>query len=295
MTRYSLLLPVVLAGLVPTGSLHAGEAGIRAHYLHLQEADFGSAANLGAAEMSGREQGLSVLSPSFDLGSGGLAIGADYVYTHYTYTGVPTRNRDLHRLELPLVWSMGDTLAWKLVAAPTVATSSNVFKDLFSRATSDDVHLYGAATAERSSVSGWGWRAGAGYDDRFGDPQAYPVLAVLYRQPRFAVEFGWPQARLDWQAHERLLLRMEIAPAGEQWHVVSDERDGAEFDYTVEAWRAGITAEWTFAQRWRLAAQLGSEFDRHHDFEDDTGARIDADVDSAGFAAVEVRYRFEAD
>jgi len=289
MTRSSLLLPIVPVGLALTGPLHAGEAGIRAHYLHLPEA------NLGAAEMSGSEYGLSVLLPSFAPGAGELAIGADYVYTHFEYTGLPTRNRDLHRLELPLVWSVGDTLVWRLVTTPTVATSSNVFKDLFSRATSDDLHLYGGATVEHAPVSGWGWRAGAGYDDRFGDPQAYPVLAVLYRQPRFGVEFGWPQTRVDWRPHERLLLQMDIAPAGEQWHVVSDERDGAEFDYTVEAWRATLTAEWTFAQRWRLAAQLGSEFDRHHDFEDDTGARIDTDVDSTGFAAVAVRYEFEAD
>src|SRR5688572_24730850 len=160
MPRYSLLLPVVLLGLVPTGPLHAEEAGIRAHYLQLQDADFGASDNLGVAEMSGTEQGLSVLSPSFDVGSGGLAIGADYVYTHYSYTGVPTRNRDLHRFELPVVWRIGDTYAWKLVATPTVATSSNVFKDLFSRATSDDIHLYGDATVERAPASGWGWRAG---------------------------------------------------------------------------------------------------------------------------------------
>src|SRR5688572_21763528 len=118
MTRSSPLLSMFLLGLVPGGALHAEEAGIRAHYLHLQEA------NLGAAEMSGREQGLSVLSPSFTLGAGGLAIGADYVYTHYSYTGLPTRNRDLHRFELPLVWSMGDTFVWRLAATPTVATSS---------------------------------------------------------------------------------------------------------------------------------------------------------------------------
>jgi hypothetical protein len=31
----------------------------------------------------------------------------------------------------------------------------------------------------------------------------------------------------------------------------------------VEVWRVALTADWTFARRWRLAAQLGSEFDRH--------------------------------
>jgi hypothetical protein len=34
--------------------------------------------------------------------------------------------------------------------------------------------------------------------------------------------------------------------------------------------------------------QLGSEFDRHHDFEDDTGAGIDAVADE--FMATAVRY-----
>ena len=71
MARSSLLLPVALLGLVPGGSLHAGEAGIRAHYLHLQEA------NLGAAEMSGREKGLSILSQSLEIGKGEMEIGGE--------------------------------------------------------------------------------------------------------------------------------------------------------------------------------------------------------------------------
>ena len=96
-------------------------------------------------------------------------------------------------------------------------------------------------------------------------------------------------------AERRVACGSEIEPAGARWHVVSDERDGADFDYTVEAWRAAFTGRMAIRVAWRLAAQIGSEFDRHHDFEDDTGARIDVDAESTAFAAVAVRYEFEAD
>ena len=68
--------------------------------------------------------------------------------------------------------------------------------------------------------------------------------------------------------------------------------DNAEFDYVVEAWRATLSGRWTFAPHWHLAAQLGSEFDRHHDFEDDTGARVDEDAESTAFAALALSVTF---
>lgn len=291
MARLRLLLPVVLFGCAPTGMLHASDtAHVRAHYVHLDDARLGD-----DARMDGRETGLSLQTPAFDVFAGRFAVGADYVYTHYAYTDVASRDRDLHRLAVPLRWSAGDATVFRATLTPTVATSSNVMKDLFKRGTGEDVNVYGEATAERAPATGWGWRAGAGYDDRFGDPQAYPVLMALHRGERTSLQLGWPQTRIDWRAHERVWLGLNVAPAGGQWHVVSDERDGAEFDYTVEAWRAALTAQWTFAPGWSLAAQLGSEFDRHHDFEDDLGARLDVDAESTAFAEVEVRWQFGGD
>ncbi len=286
MARPRLLLIAAALGLAPMTPLHARDALVDLHYLKLDEAD------LGAARMDGFETGLRVHSPWFSLGNGRFGIGGDYLYTHYGYEGLPTRNRDLHRLAVPLDWSIGERTVVTVTATPTVATSSNVFKDLFSRGGSDDFNLYGAATVERAPDNGWGWRLGAGYDDRFGDPQAYPIATALYRQPQVELELGWPQLRTTWKPHERWHFGLHVAPAGARWHVVSDERDGADFDYTVEAWRASLNATWSFASRWQLALQLGSEFDRHHDFEDDTGARVDEDVGDAAFAAVAIRYRF---
>lgn len=286
MTRHRLLPLLAALGLAPEATAQPRDWGVEGHYLRLDEAD------LGDARMSGREQGLRAWTPSFAFAGGGFALGADYVYTHYSYTGLPTRDRDLHRLGLPLEWTSGTATTLTLAAIPTVASSSNVFKDLFSRGTSDDFNLYGRATVERAPADGWGWRLGAGYDDRFGDPKAYPIAALLYVSPAFAFELGWPQASVQWHPRETLRFDVQVEPAGARWHVVSDERGGADFDYTVEAWRASLGVDWEFAARWHLAGEVGSEFDRHHDFELDTGARIDIDADSAAFAAISLRCGF---
>lgn len=286
MDRHSILTLVAALGLAPDVAAQTREWGIEGHYLHLDEAA------LGDADLSGFETGLRAWTPSFDFAGGGFAAGVDYVYTHYSYDGLPTRNRDLHHLAVPLEWISTGATSVTLAAIPTVAASSNVFKDLFSRGSGDDFNLYARATVQRVANEGWGWKLGAGYDDRFGDPQAYPVAALLYARSSFELELGFPHAVAQWFVHETVRLGVEIEPAGARWHVVSDERDGAEFFYTVEAWRAALTADWKFAGGWTLAARLGSEFDRHHDFEDDTGARIDTDADSAAFAAMALRYGF---
>lgn len=283
MRRFRLL--AICIAIAPAAS-PAQDWSATGHYLRLTEAD------LGNARMSGREQGLQVTTPDFDALGGRFAIGAGYVYTHYSYTGLPTRDRDLHRLAVPLTWSNEGTVRLHVEATPTVATSSNIMKDLFSRAGSEDVNLYGRIVAERIPETGWGWRAGAGYDDRFGDPQAWPQLAALYRSPSIAIELGWPRTGVEWTPHPAWQFGLDVAPAGRFWHVVSDERGGAEFDYVVEAWRATLSGRWTFAPHWHLAAQLGSEFDRHHDFEDDTGARIDEDAESTAFVALALGMTF---
>ncbi len=278
------ILPLVAAlGLTPDAFAQLREGSVQAHYLHLDDA------RLGPASMSGFETGLRAWTPTFGAG---FAVGADYLYTHYEYEGLPTRDRDLHRLAIPLEWASQGATSVTITAIPTVATSSNIFKDLFSRSTGDDFQLYARATLERAADEGWGWRLGAAYDDSFGDPKAYPIAAMTYAASSFALELGWPRASAHWRPNHAWRLGIEVEPAGARWHVVSDERDGADFDYTVEAWRAALTADWRFASQWGVAAQVGSEFDRHHDFEDDTGARIDVGAESTAFAAFALRFDF---
>lgn len=262
------------------------QARLELHHLEIAEADFGD------ARLAGREDGLRLRSPDFAVARGQLSVGADYTYAHYGYTGLATRNRDLHRLRLPLTWTGGTDLRTRLSLVPTVAASSNVFKDLFNRGGSDDLAWYGQGTIERAPAQGWGWRAGAAYDDAFGDPRAYPVLTLLRSSERFMLELGWPRTHLSWQLRPHWRLSLDLAPAGGRWHVISDERNGAAFFYTSEAWRGSLGAEWRFAPRWRLDARIGIEFDRQHGFEDDTGRRIDRSVDAAGLFGLGVYYRF---
>lgn len=264
----------------------AAQAGVELHHGAVAEADFGD------ATLSERVDGLRLLAPAFGLFQGRATIGADYDYTHYAYTGLPTRNRDLHRLALPLQWRRDGAYAVRLTLAPTVATSSNVFKDLSSRGSGDDIALYGAATVERPLSGGWGWRAGAGYDDRFGDPRAYPLLALLYRGARTDLVLGWPRSEAGWRPHPQWRLRLQLAPAGQRWHVVSDERDGAEFFYVSEAWHGTLGLDWHPGGHWRLRLEAGYAFDRRHDLVDDTGARIDRRVDPAATYALSLRYGF---
>ena len=279
------LLGLVAALAAGPGAAHA-QAAIELRHVTIEKADFGD------ARLGGLEEGLLLRTPEFDVAQGRLDFAADYTYTHYDYSGLATRDRDLHRLELPLTWTGGGDVHARLGLVPTVAASSNVFKDLFSRGGSDDYSLYGHASVERTPQQGWGWRAGAAYDDAFGDRRVYPLLSLLRRDGAVTFELGWPRTHLDWQANAHLRLAFDVFPAGGRWHVVSDERDGAEFFYTTEAWRGSFALQWLITPHWQLDAVVGYEFDRHHEFEDDTGALIDRDVDSAALYGLNLYFRF---
>ncbi len=283
--RFAGLPAVMLIALASSPA--QGQGVIELSHVTLADADFGSAAELG-----GREDGLLLRSPTFDVAGGNLDVAADYTYTHYDYRGLATRDRDLHRLELPLTWTGASATHARFAVIPVAAASSNVFKDLFSRGGSNDFSLYGNASIERLPGGGWGWRAGVAYDDSFGDERAYPVLALLRNGEAFTLEVGWPRTRVDWQVHPSVKLGLDIAPAGGRWHVVSDERDGAEFFYTSQAWRTQLLAQWAITPNWLLDAIVGYEFDRSHEFEDDNGLRIDEDVDSTILYGVNLAYRF---
>lgn len=206
----------------------------------------------------------------------GIEWRLDYGYRRFEYQGVDSRDRDLHRLALALKWEdESGPLRRTLELRPLIATSSNVMKDFVSRGSADDLMLHGAALLERGARAGWGWRLGLARDDALGALRVYPVAAATWASGAYRVELGWPVARLDWQPASSIALGAGVAPAGNRWHVVSDERGGAEFYYELEAWRAGLDGQWRFGSGWALTAQAGLEFERRHRFEDDTGMRID--------------------
>jgi hypothetical protein len=250
-------------------------------------------ADFGDARLSGTEYRVAVRGASPAAGDGGFRWALDYAYQRYEYSGLPSRNRDLHRLELPLAWQVDAPLSWAVELRPVVASSSNVFKEIWSRGTSDDLMWHGQAWLGRPPVGkGWGWQLGGARDDAFGRERVYPLAALLRQHAGVRIELGWPVTRAMHEAGRGIEVGGEVAPAGARWHVVSDERDGASFGYEVRTWRASGILRWRGANGFALTTRLGLEFDRRHRLEDDMGATVNRAVDEAGYFELSAGYRW---
>jgi hypothetical protein len=228
---------------------------------------------------------------NFDVGKVDLDLGADYQYTRYEYTGIDGRNRDLHRLQLPV----GMTYAmkkWRIdgFIAPGVSTSSNVMKDLFDKGNGDDLIVTARFEGTRPTGRNLHWLVGLAYDRAFGRSLAYPVFGVLYRPGESTqLRLIFPDPAIEYAATSRQHWSLRLFPAGHEWHVLSEELND-EFDYEVEAWRAQLTWSLDFRNRVRLDLSAGYEFGRHHEFIDDRGRTIDADAEDQFLFAVGLRF-----
>lgn len=244
-------------------------------------------AALGADQVSARDQRAAVLWQG-----AGLHWRYDYSYRRFEHQRASGRDRDnLHRMSLEARWQGEGALQPALTLRPVIATSSNVMKDFVARGSGDDWMLHAAASVN-IETSRLHWQLGVAHDDSFGRLRAYPRAVLLLAGAAWRAELGWPSTRFDLQATPQLALGASLSPAGSRWHVVSDARGGAEFDYVVRAWRAGLHARWQPAGGWTLQAQAGIEFDRRLQFESDAGARIDADAADAPFAGLALAYRW---
>jgi hypothetical protein len=259
--------------------------GVAAHGVDVREAAFGD------ARIRERETGFSLWSPEFAFDPFAFRMAANYAYTRYEFQGVPTRDRDLHQLHVPLQWR-GDDSHWRVVLTPVIAASSNVFKDLLERASGDDFDLYGRWQVERWTDTALGWQVALVRDAAFGAPRLYPAAALLWRGEHVSAALGLPESSVRWNPRGNLALGAAVFPIGGRWHVVSDERGGAEFDYLARAWRGAVTADWSPWPRLKVSVQAGVEFARHYQFEDDTGARVDRDAGSAGYLRLALSFGY---
>jgi hypothetical protein len=286
--RAAVMTACLLLGSFGTSfSALAGEAegpASAAHHLRTADVGFGD-----DARIRERQTGLSAWSPERGLDRTLFRVGFDYAYTRFAFEGLPTRARDLHHLYLPLAWRDRED-RWLVVAAPVVATSSNVFKDFLDRGTSDDVDLHLRLQLQRWHRPDFGWQVALVRDSVFGRPRFHPAASLLWRSPSVQAMLGLPMSRIDWQVRRDLALGAALFPAGGSWHVVSDERGGAAFDYRARAWRAALTADWRPWRALRASAQAGVAFRRHYRFEDDTGALIDRDAGSAPYWRVALQW-----
>ena len=241
------------------------------------------------AEVTGKEHQATLGLFRFTAGDTTFDLGLDYQYTHYDYTNVSSRDRDLHRLQVPILFHsrIGDGSLQGFVA-PGISTSSNVFKDFLNRGSSDD--LFATARGAFHKKRGTGeWFVGIAYDRSFGEPTVYPVAGIeLDLSDALRLRLAFPDPAVEWPISERQTLEARIFPAGHQWRVVSDDFTRS-FDYRVEAIRAEVNWNLRIWRQLSIDLALGYDTARKHRFEDDQGLPLDSGVASEWIAAVGFR------
>lgn len=238
-----------------------------------------------------RETSLVASFGAFALAGQRIAVGFDYVYTRHEYGGIASRDRDLHRLQLPLLWTgeRGDW-QWRMQAAPGVATSSNVFKEFWRRGSQEDYLLTGFVDAKRPLLASTALSLGAGFDRRFGEPRWYPMLGLaLTPSDRLTLTLAWPRTEASFRASDRHRLKLNIEPAGHEWHVVADDF-ASTFPYRSEAWRVQLSWRMELNESVWLDIAGGIDAAQSLDFRDDLGAPVVRDVDDAAFFRLGVGY-----
>ena len=249
----------------------------------------------GAASVRTDEYGLAFGLRNLRRGSAALDIGVDYVYTHLAFDDVPSRNRDVHKLQFPMRFVI-DSGRRELrgYVAPGIATSSNVFKDLLNRGGGEDLTIAGkieiGGARDRHS-----WFAGAAYDQAFGGPRLYPVVGIdALPNDDLRIRVAFPDSGVWYRLSHRHALSTRVFPSGDRWRVVTDDFS-ADFDLRREEWRLQLT--WSFSAAPFLALDLstGKAFDRQLILDDRDGNRIEAPVASELFTEIGFRLGDVAD
>jgi hypothetical protein len=249
-------------------------------------------AETSTAKLEGKETRFAAGFACFGAPHRRFDVGLDYQYTRYLYDGIDSRNRDLHRAQLPLGLRAA-TDRWHLDAhvAPGFAISSNVLKKFFDRISSDNIFATAGVEATYDYGPAMRLLVGANWDRAFGRPRIYPVAGFDYRPSRrMHARIALPDSSLGFALTDRQRLAFRIYPAGFEWHVLDDDLV-TEFEYRVEAWRADLAWMLETVGNLFLDLAVGYEFGRRHEFIDREGARIEQDLDDAVTISVGLRWR----
>jgi len=293
-TRRHRLRPII--GLLALAGLQTGAAsddrpctyGAFNYALIGEEAFAGTS----TAKLDGKETRFAAGFACFGAPHRRFDVGLDYQYTRYLYAGVDSRNRDLHRAQLPL-GLRANTDRWRLDAhvAPGFAISSNVLKKFVDRISRDNIFATARIEASRTWRPNARWFFGGAWDRAFGKPRVYPLIGIDYRpSARVRARLAFPDPDVTVAVTDRQAITLRLYPAGFEWHVLDDDLV-AEFDYRVEAWRTELSWILDTLGDVFLDLSVGYEFARRHEFDDRSGLRIAQDLDDAVTISIGLRWR----
>lgn len=278
--------PALAAAILTNIPAAAADGG---RHLALQVSGIPGASASEGVELEESSNQISVGLHRFGNDEAWLGVGLEYQYTRYEYEGLDSRNRDLHRFQVPVRWQWtADTWTYGGVVAPGLATSSNVIKDPFNLVTADDVVVTARVHARRP-LGGGTFYLGAAWDRLFGRPALYPFGGVEYAAgDRWHLRVGLPDPSVSFRASQRHTLSARLYPAGNQWHVLSDDWRN-DFLYRAEGYRSRLTWSVNAFSSVTIDVFAGLEFGRHHRLETSTGNDRRLDVDSQWLFGVGVR------
>jgi len=290
LTRYCLLVFALLIAEMSVAEATRESPGLFIYESRTRGADF---AGRDGAELSAAARGIRLDVVRRESDKDRIDVGVDYEYTRYEYRDVPSRNRDLHRVQVPIRFQRhGDDYRLNAFVAPGIATSSNVIKDLFRRGTNEDYFVTGGIEYQYFTRVG-ALIVGAAFDRRFGDDRLYPIAGFAAEpSDALSVRLAYPTSELTYARSERQTFELSVFPAGQLWHVRTDDFSD-EFDYEMQAWRAQLRVTQLLWDRISIDVAGGYEFDRQHRFEDVNGEPVSGDVADAWFFVIGFHYAFE--
>lgn len=201
-------------------------------------------------------------------------------------------NGHLHTMFFPVHWQSGDSdSSFRLSLAPAKSASSNIIKNL-DQYTSDAFQLLGAAVGRRTLSEQSVLRYGLCVDSRLGSYRGYPTLSVDWQlSPDWHLELGFPRTRLSFAWSELVSSTLQVAPAGNEWHVRSAdfaESSDVEFEATLLEW----TVSWQVHRRLSLTASIGRLFDSGYEATLPDGRRVRALAEDANRLGAAIAWRW---
>lgn len=220
-------------------------------------------------------------------------FGFGHRYTIFDFSGLePQTNAHLHTSFVPLHWRFpGSRRNVRVSVAPALSASSNVMGHPREYG-SDTLQVLMAWVAETRLSDRLSMSYGICGDHRFGEYEIYPLAAIEWQlHPGWELGLGFPSSHLRYNVTERVTSALQIAPDGNEWHVMN--RDfAAESRLIYESIALEWIASWQMRPRFTLTISVGRQFRNRYELTLQNGERVHLSSEPANRFGAGIRWRF---